>query len=609
MLTGMSDYRWRMRIVKLMQRRATIAVALAFGGASAPSLSEAQSNRNLPGADTPRLLVVVFASRDRLLGVQAADAVRSRLASVSSPRQLYLIPKEQMVSFLESSGYKADSSLGLTDLKELAKGLRADEIIAGLVSRGVGATYRIESRLMLAVDPSKGQPLPVVETANLSDAGRQIERALGDARKQLADNRACENHIRAGAIDKAIVAANAGIAKYANATLARLCLANAFQASKQTDSVLKVTDEIRRLDPRSSFAFRLAFLAYKDKADQEQDPARQQGFRESSVRALVSLLALEPSNPSLQNQVITELAKLGRPSVALPIVDTLLHHNPGDPQLLRQKWLLMLQAATAADSASKSGAFARAIAGGEEMVKADTTLADSVYYFRQIAAAMATSPQRGAEYAAKGVQKFPNNQDFWWIKARAERSAGQVQTAQGSVQRLLSLNPKYPSANVLLGQLFLELNMVDSAVALARRAVAAGEDAKTWGSFLLAPANAAVKKAQESSKDSIKVKDGTAVADWEAALALSQEADKVNPSATSKFFVGVSSFQVGIDAVTHAQKAKSCPLAKKAQDMFLLTQTHMPAGGSIDPATAQQVLGYVAQYAPAADQMVKQYCK
>ena len=92
-------------------------------------------------------------------------------------------------------------------------------------------------------------------------------------------------------------------------------------------------------------------------------------------------------------------------------------------------------------------------------------------------------------------------------------------------------------------------------------------------------------------------------------MALSMEADKLSPSATSKFFVGVSSFSIGIDAVINAQKSKNCALAKKGQDMFLLTQTNMPAGGSIDPATARQVLGYVAQYAPAADQMAKQYCK
>ena len=33
------------------------------------------------------------------------------------------------------------------------------------------------------------------------------------------------------------------------------------------------------------------------------------------------------------------------------------------------------------------------------------------------------------------------------------------------------------------------------------------------------------------------------------------------------------------------------------------------SGGPVDPNTAKTILGYVAQYTPTADQMVKQYCK
>jgi len=589
------------------------AVALALGYVSAPSMADAQARRDAPGPDTPRLLVVVFQATERLVGMQVADAVRSRMTTVSNPRRLYVIAKEQMVGFLESSGYKADSALGLTDLKELAKGLRADEILAGSISRA-SSGYTVQPRLMLAADPALGQPLPVVESGSLSDAARQIEKSASEARKQIPDHKACQNYIREGTNDKAIVAANAGIAKYPNATIARNCLANAFQASKMSDSVIKVTEEIRRLDPKNSFATRMTFLAYKDKADQEKDSTKQGQYREAEVRALVALLATDPTNPTLTNTVVTELAKLGKPSIALPVIDTLLIANPGDGQLIRQRWLLRLAAASASDSASRSSRFASAVMAGEEMVKADTTLADSVYYARQVAAAMAVSPQRGAEYAAKGVQKFPKNQDFWWYKANSERRSGQLQAAQLTTGRLLALNPKYPNATVMLGQLFLEQNMTDSAIALARRAVTAGEDSKTWGSFLLRPAQDAVKKAQaseaEAKKDSTnKEKAAQAVTDWEAALALSQEADKLGPSATSKYFIGIASFYVGYAALQGAQKPKSCVLAKKAQDMFLLTQVNMPAGGAIDPATAKQILGAVSQLASPTDQMVKLFCK
>jgi hypothetical protein len=160
----------------------------------------------------------------------------------------------------------------------------------------------------------------------------------------------------------------------------------------------------------------------------------------------------------------------------------------------------------------------------------------------------------------------------------------------------------------MVAQLYLEMNQADSAVAAARRAVAGGEDPKTWGQFLLGPTQAAFKQGQ--STDSVVY--------YERALALAQESDRLAPSEASKFFVGVSSFQVGIDALRQADplqrqkrrdKARICALGRKSQDMFLLTQTNMPAGGKLDANVAKTVLGAVSQYAPAADQIVKQNCK
>jgi tetratricopeptide (TPR) repeat protein len=620
--------------VKLMQRRAMTAVALALGCAGAPSLAEAQPGRsgrlNAPGADTPRLLVSVCSAREKVLGVQMSDALRGRMSSTSNPRQLFIVTKEQIVSFLSSSGYSADSSLGLTDLKELAKGLRADEIAGCNMSRTPAGAHHIEPRLMWAIDPGYSQPLPVVESNNLTEAARQIERTVLESRKQFPDFKACQAHIRAGAMDKAIASARLGIAKYPNATIARNCLVNAFRENKQLDSAIKVTEDIRRIDPKNKIATQMAFLIYKDMADIEKDSVKQEQYREMSVRALVLLLETDPGNPTLTNTVVNELGKICKPAIALPIIDTLLTQNPGDPLLLRQRWFMSLAAAFAhprEDSVGRSAAFARGLTAGEDMIKSDQSLADSNYFVRQVAAAMAitVSPQKAIEYTSKAVQKFPTNQDYWWYKANSERKAGQTQAAQQSMGRLIALNAKYPNATVMLGQLFVEQNMMDSAIVLARRAVAAGEDAKIWGAFLLRPAQEALKKAQASDAaakaDSLnKEKADQAVADWEATLALSQEADKLSAQETSKFFIGVSSFSIGYAAINSAQKEapktipragapKSCAFAKKAQDMFLLTQLNMGAGGRVDPATAGQILGFVSQLSTTADQMVTAYCR
>jgi predicted Zn-dependent protease len=566
------------------------AVALTLGALSAPAALTAQTRSGVgPNPDTPRLLVAVFASTDRTTGVATADAIRSRVSTAANIKQLYVIPKNDITNYLESSGYKSDSSLGPTDLKELAKLLRADEVLSGTVTR-TATGLRFEPRLMLARDVALAQPLPTVDASNPGDAARQIEKSLQDARKQLPDNKACENAIRDNQNDKAIAFAKAGVAKYPNGTIARLCLANAYQAMKAPpDSVLRVTDEIRKIDPKNSMALRFAYVAYQAKNDAE-----------NAVRALIGLMALEPNNPTLQSDVVRELAKLGKPDVALPILDTLLAQNPGDPQMLRQKWLLTLAKADAAtDSAGRARAFSQALTAGEEMIKVDTTLADSTYFERQIIAGIRATPPRAVEFASRAVQKYPNNASFWASKANAERRAGQSQMAIESMKRALALSPKTPNGNLLLAQIYLDLNQPDSAVAVAHRAVASGEDAKTWGAFLLSPTQAAWKVADASKQ----------IPDYQKALALAEESDRLSPSPTAAFFGGVSAFSIGIASLQAAQKPKSCPLARTAQEMLTKTQMYMPRGGSIDAGTAKTVLGYVAQYSPAADQMVKQYCK
>ena len=588
-----------------MQRRAAVAVALSLV-ASAPAVN-AQVRGVAPGPDTPRLLVAVFASNDRALGVQVADAIRTRISTTVSPRQLYVIPKEQIVNFLESSGYRPDSSLGPADLKELAKQLRADDIVFGEATRN-GSGIKIEPRLLVASDPRYAQPLPEMTVSSPTDAGRQVERSLGDARKQLVDFRACQNHIRGRALDKAIASAQAGIAKYTNATIARLCLVNAqIELKSHPDSMLRVVNEIMKIDPENSMALGFAFVAYQQKGDAE-----------NAVRTLITMQKLDPTNGSLREQIVQELAKLGQPQKALDIVNEMLAASPGDPQLVRQRWLLSLQVAAGADSATRAAAFGRAVTSGEEMVRGDTAAADSTYYSRQIAAAIgAGNPAKSIEIATAATRKFPRSVTFWVDRAQAERAAARqdssrklqyLSAADESMRQAMTIDPKVAQGNVFRAAMNLEMGRTDTAVAIARRGVAAGEDAKQWGTFLLGPTRDMMAKAQKSDS----------VLHWEQMLAMAQEADKLAPQPTSKFFVGVASFQIGLNALQEAsevQKAKKpdnaklCMLGKRINDNWLITQVNMPAGGVIEPAVARQVLGVVAQYGPAAEDIVKRSCK
>ena len=595
--------------MKVMQRRAAVAVALAIGSVSAPFELESQSTRTTgPAPDTPRLLVAVFQSADNLTGFQASNAIRTRISNTFTPRQLYVTPWETIDGFLKSSGYKSDSSLGPSDLKELGRAMRADEILMGLVSK-TGSGLRIEPRLARSTAIDQPQPLPVVEVTKPEDAARIIEKSYTEARKQLADVKTCENAIRDNQLPKAIAMARAGIAKYPNATIARLCLAQAFYNAKQYDSSLAIIEEIKRLDPKNSFAYRMAYFNYTDK-----------GNDSAAVMSLVALSKLEPS-PTLLSQIITALAKLGKPSMAIPIVDEMLAASPGDPQLLRQKWLLTLAAAAAADTgAPRNALLAQAITAGETMARSDTSQADSTYFARQMAAAAASgNAAKQVEFASLATQKFPNNIEYWMIRGQAEKRAGQLEMALTSFNKALAINPKYPNLYVNIGLVYVEMNQPDSAIALARRAVASGEDAKTWGQFLLAPTQKLLGAAQQSKNPE----------EFRRILALSQEADKLAPIPESAFFIAISAYYIAGDLVekiqplvqdyqkentTARQKTalagRICPLGKETQEMILLVQTNMGRGGRVQPQTAQQILmQWVPQVSPYVDQVMTAVCK
>ncbi|MDB4907524.1 MAG: hypothetical protein JWO05_2308 [Gemmatimonadetes bacterium] len=545
---------------------------------AAPQLSAQRGPA--PDANTPRILIATFRSASEpALGVQAADALRSRVTTEVPVKQLWALSKNDINNTLTASGYKADSALSAVDLKELAKLVRADEIVEGIVTR-TPAGVKVEARLMLSRDITLAQPLPAVEAKNPGDAAKLLEKSLGEARKQLADNKACENFIRDKAYDKAIAAAKAGIVKYSQSTLARLCWASALQESgANPDSVLKVTQEVLAIDPRSTLALRVGYAALQAKNDQE-----------GQVQALLKLYTLDPGNQSLLQSVIAELAKLGQPEKALPIIDTVLIQNPGDPQLLRQKYALLYRAQQ----------WKNVLATGAELEKADTSAADNNFFSRLADAAQKDSqPQLAAQIASRAVAKFPKSADLYLLQAGALEKSGQLQQAADALNRGLAIDPKLEHGYLLLARIQGSMNQTDAATATARKAVAAGEDPKIWGAMLLSPTQVLYKAASESKKPE----------DYQKVLSLAQLSDSLSQSPTAKFFKGIAAFQIGYDAVQNAQKSKSCALSKTAQDMFVIVQTDMPAGGQIDKATAAQLLTYTGQLAPSADKMAKAYCK
>ena len=293
------------------RRVLTAAGAIAIAAVSAPRIVRAQ-NRQQPGADTPRILIATFRSppTSATLGVDVAEAVRNRVQQENSVRQLYVLSRNDINNYLTSSGYKADSALSVSDLKELAKLMRADEILDGTVTKTPNG-FRVDPRLLLARDVSLAQPLPAVDARDAGAAAKQIERELSEARKALPEYHKCETALRDQKWAEAMAAARAGLAKDANSTLSRLCLMSAYQYGKSgPDSVLRIAEEIMRTDSTNTLAMRNAVDAYLTKGD--------------TNRAVPVMVKLARLDPSVRETLIRTLGAMNKPEVALPIINEML---------------------------------------------------------------------------------------------------------------------------------------------------------------------------------------------------------------------------------------------------------------------------------------------
>jgi len=586
--------------VKSTQRHTAAALgyfALSLAGTTmyAQAGAVAAQRGGAPNNDTPKILVATFRSSDRALGVLMADETRKRIQSEHNAKELYAITKANINNTLEASGYRPDSALNASDLMELSKQLSGDQVLDGSVNKA-GTGVHVEARLLIKTgNQVLVQPLPPVEGKDAGDAAKTLEKALVDASKALPAYRKCTNNLRAQKYDEAATDARAGLTLYPNSTFARLCLLSAFSLGKGSpDSIISAATAVLAVDPTSLIALNNAAESYAAKGDKDK-----------SIEYQLRIYRADPTNTAVVSSIIQQLAQSGAPDRAIPMIDSLLVQNPGDPAMLSTKWKLQLAAKQ----------YKNALATGEELVKVDTAAATLDYFQRQIGAAQSDSNSAAAQaLAARAAQKYPKDAQIQMLLVQGYRKAGQLQQAYDAARRVNELDPKRSDAWLYAVATAKDLNMVDSSLAIAQKAIAAGADKEAIGQQLLAIVGAAQQKAVGAK--------GTPDerAAWEATLKTAQTVDAVTPTTGTKFFIGLSAFQVALDAINHANslqktaakdkadRAKACDETKVAEDMAATTAIAMPAGGSYSKEAAGQILAALSQVQDAIPQFKKVFC-
>lgn len=573
--------------MKAPQRR-SVALALAAATilvAGAPAAAEAQQiqgslQRGVPTRDTPRLMVAVFRSQDPNLSVQASDAVRDRLQRDINARQLFIVTKNDVVNTLEQSGYPTNQALSANDAQALARIVRADQYVEGSVQPAEnGSGFAVSARLVMTRDNKLVQPLGTFTVSKLEDAASQISREVRNARRQLDAEQRCANLYRQSNFAEAAAAARQGAQEYPNATISRVCELRALAQMKASpDSILALANQVLEIHPENQPALTYAYEAYREKGDNE-----------NALQALTRLLAADPSNAQLQEAVVQELARERRFDVAVPIIDRALAENPGDPQLLSTAFRVYL--------ASEN--YRKATAAGEQLIPLDTALTDTTFYMGLARAYAADSqPQKAAEAAARGTQRYPNNATLWTVAAQFYRQAGQLDQAANALNRAAQIDPNSSAVGLMQAQLYVDRGDTDSALVAIRRAgerdqAAAGQLALGFGSQLLQAAQ----------------RDTTARDEWKHAEQYLALADELAASEQTKFFRGLAAFQYVYRSYAEVGQARDCERARELQEYARIAQTNLTAGGRANPQSAAQLLGVLPQLQQYLNQVAQASCR
>ncbi len=566
-----------------MTVRSWLGLALVF----CASIAGAQSPPRQHDADALKLLVVPAYNGDKTIACKAAMETRDKIEDDLDGRHLWVVSRTNIEETLKASGFPVCDPITPSDAKQLSSQLRADAYVDGTISKVAalpapanGPGVHLEAKLVLARGPECAQPLPPAEGKDAGAVAKQVSKSLEAALKQIPGEDKCYKAAGQQQYPAALAAAQTAITAYPQSTLARLCIANVYAAEKlPPDSIISATKPILALDPHNRRSLELIGQAYYDKKDNA-----------NAVKSWTELIAGDPSNSELIESIITKIVQSGQAAAALPIMDTVVKANQGDPKLLELQYRLLIV----------TKHFKDAIPIGEEVIKEDTSFADTLFWGRQTRAYAGDSQfTKAAETAQRGLAKFPNNEALMSLEAQELRDGGQIVQAKTLLLQILQKDPKNADAAQMLLTIYAQAGNADSTLWALHQAIAAGVPPSQVAAIALSQGNNFYRKGNASkNKDTLDI-----------GIKFFAYSDSLVPDTKPKFLMGASAFIIGYGLAQEASKEKSCPLAKSATDYFAITQTNAPAGLQDFPEPAKQILSGLQQLNPFVQKEVKAFCK
>jgi hypothetical protein len=555
---------------------------------------------------TQTLLVAPFdAVSLTRLARQVERGTRSRLARIANRRELRIVGSDTIEGSLRHAGYGDDVRLGETEARVLARLLRADEVVLGLVQGRAGA-IEVRAQIALPRDWRMRQPLPVIRAATPAAASDTLAQYITRARAQMAGLRRCENALRYYELAKAATNAEEAVALYPRSTLARTCLSVALrQNGADLDSIVKVVDAILRIDSLNVIA---AVIRARTLADQ------------GSVLAPAAwryVVRIRPDSLETALAGIEELLRLQNASQALDATKRLAELHKDEMRVRR----LAFRAYVALSEWKNAAVL------GDSLDAEDIAFrSDSMFAVRHIEAlrlsgdtlsALSKSARSVKEFPGdlslylqymqllkaentsafpRGLALFPGSSELHVLQAREAVAAGNRRNALASLSAAVRSDTTLTQGYLQIAELWLGEQQPDSAIAAIARAPRTGPRAELVRTYAMARGRQMIRDAPD-----------TAFAVWQRALTLFAVADSVDSREDTRGLIAASNLQRARGALIVGAKARDCPHASLATVALGVTAMMLELGVG-DGSSADQLREAYDEMRPIADAAVKRYC-
>jgi len=586
-----------------------LVAALLAGAAGSAS---AQLAVQVP---TEKLLVLALtaAPADSAVSIALADAVRDRIGQIAKYKVL-VITKAKLCEALTASGFPCDVLLDDQQARQLARFLSISAYTTGALTRR-DATVTANVRVIDISSSGMASGFSIANPGTTVAWAEAIAQRLNTIIRASEQVRECTANRQRGTFPRAISSAQKALVTDPTSAGAHLCIATVYEAQRMpVDSIIAASTRALQGDPCNSTAWENIARGWQQKNDTLK-----------SIDAFISQLACEPRNASRRMAIAQLLRQMKQYQRAADLLDA---GGPGDAQVLDLKVRICIEGSL----------WKCAVLGLSEQLAHDSALGKDTTFLNTAIGAAQSAPdtQAGLRFTEGAVRSFPASIRFLKARGQAFETGGMVDSAVMTYKKTLALEQGNDvTLSLLIAKTIVDHAQYDTATArqlTARKDTIAlhalqqtfAEKVDSARPFLH-PGLVSSDTGQKLTAAVLMLTGGSKIAQAAAydrsyiwldtllqVVAPRAPSDTTGPRfqvrVNASFWFGLSSILTlgpTYQAMTKlpASDRQRCEKTKAVFDRLDRTKAALTLGRRIHPPTADQMLGFVAQYEKARAQV------